>query len=251
MKKVPFDSETAKLFADNSRVRILEFLSTGEMTNSQLARKLGLSKGTVSHHLKILEDAGIVHVARTQAETHGIPMKFYSLKVELIPLKKVETWKYARLKKELKRRLRDAFTEKHAKEVNITLLRAIKSVIQTAEIDADGVLFNIGEELGKEVFSERIEGDILKDILEEVARIWEELDLGRIKLAMDSTCVKIRVFECFDCGGTPNIGRTFCFFDTGIITGILNTKLNGNYSVKEVKCSGTGYEYCEFEIKKL
>jgi DNA-binding transcriptional ArsR family regulator len=54
------DEETAKIFSDKTRLKIVELLSEKELTNSQLVRMLNLSKLTISHHLKLLLDAGIL-----------------------------------------------------------------------------------------------------------------------------------------------------------------------------------------------
>lgn len=48
-----------------ARFRILEVLSTRAATVSQLAVELGLLKGSVSHHLKVLASAGLVRTVRT------------------------------------------------------------------------------------------------------------------------------------------------------------------------------------------
>ncbi|MCX9081512.1 MAG: transcriptional regulator [Candidatus Methanoperedens sp.] len=50
MIAAPFDL-TAKIFSDKTRLKIMELLSEKELTNSQLARMLDLSKPTISHHL--------------------------------------------------------------------------------------------------------------------------------------------------------------------------------------------------------
>lgn len=49
-----------KALADPSRRRILELLSGGEMTASDIAANFDMAKPSVSHHLNILKSAGLV-----------------------------------------------------------------------------------------------------------------------------------------------------------------------------------------------
>ena len=48
------------LLADNTRLRILKILRQGEKNVSKIVEGMKLSQPTVSHHLKKLEEAGLV-----------------------------------------------------------------------------------------------------------------------------------------------------------------------------------------------
>jgi ArsR family transcriptional regulator len=48
------------LLADNTRLRILKILKQGEKNVSKIVEGMKLSQPTVSHHLKKLEEAGLV-----------------------------------------------------------------------------------------------------------------------------------------------------------------------------------------------
>jgi DNA-binding transcriptional ArsR family regulator len=49
-----------KAFGDPTRLRILVYLATGEMTVGDIVKAVGLSQPTVSRHLAILRDANAV-----------------------------------------------------------------------------------------------------------------------------------------------------------------------------------------------
>jgi len=49
-----------KAFGDQSRLKILTILTSGEKTVNDIAEKVKLSQPTVSRHLAILREAGIV-----------------------------------------------------------------------------------------------------------------------------------------------------------------------------------------------
>jgi len=48
------------LLADETRLRILKFLKAGEQNVTKIVESLKLSQPTVSHHLRKLEEAGLV-----------------------------------------------------------------------------------------------------------------------------------------------------------------------------------------------
>jgi DNA-binding transcriptional ArsR family regulator len=52
--------------ADSTRRRILSLLRDRAASTTELAEALGQPKGTVGHHLKVLEDAGLIRVVRTR-----------------------------------------------------------------------------------------------------------------------------------------------------------------------------------------
>ena len=49
-----------KAFCDENRVRILKLLTTGEKCACKLLEEINITQPTMSHHMKILCDSGIV-----------------------------------------------------------------------------------------------------------------------------------------------------------------------------------------------
>jgi ArsR family transcriptional regulator len=55
----------SKALGDQTRLRIFEAISaTGQMTCGQIVSMRGVTPATVSHHLKILSDAGLIACRR-------------------------------------------------------------------------------------------------------------------------------------------------------------------------------------------
>ncbi|HUT81161.1 MAG TPA: V4R domain-containing protein [Candidatus Bathyarchaeia archaeon] len=77
-----------------------------------------------------------------------------------------------------------------------------------------------------------------------------------MKLAASATIVKleedvaiVHIFGLASASGAPFVGEPLCHFSAGEMAGIVEA-LTGRFCVvHEVKCIGTGHEYCEFEIK--
>lgn len=68
-------AQYAALFED-TRTEIVRLLSERAATTSELAEALGKPKGTIGHHLKVLADAGLVHVVRTE-RVRALEARYY------------------------------------------------------------------------------------------------------------------------------------------------------------------------------
>jgi DNA-binding transcriptional ArsR family regulator len=68
--------EQFKAITGSTRPKILGLLGQWAATTKQMAEILGLPKGTVGHHLKVLEEAGLLRVVRTR-QVRAITEKYY------------------------------------------------------------------------------------------------------------------------------------------------------------------------------
>ena len=68
-------AEPAQLFqalADETRIRIIKLLSEGERRVDDLTQALALAQSTVSHHLRILKEAGLIQGERRGRATYYV-----------------------------------------------------------------------------------------------------------------------------------------------------------------------------------
>jgi DNA-binding transcriptional ArsR family regulator len=63
-------SKRLKALADDNRLRIIEILMKSDLCVGALARTLGISKPSVSQHLKLLREAGLVRGEKRGYWTH-------------------------------------------------------------------------------------------------------------------------------------------------------------------------------------
>ncbi|HLI81556.1 MAG TPA: metalloregulator ArsR/SmtB family transcription factor [Candidatus Binataceae bacterium] len=68
-----------KSLADESRLKIIGLLASAERNVQELAKLLKLKEPTVSHHLSILREAGLVQM-RTDGNTHWYRLDFETLR---------------------------------------------------------------------------------------------------------------------------------------------------------------------------
>lgn len=89
-------SMVAKAISDESRARILMMLSTGELCVCQVIEVLGLAPSTVSKHLSILRQAGLIEARK---EGRWIYYRI-SNKITDPMIKKAYDWVYGSLAKD-------------------------------------------------------------------------------------------------------------------------------------------------------
>jgi len=76
------------LFED-TRLAIINLLNERAATTSELAEALGKPKGTVGHHVKALESAGLVRVVRTK-QVRALQAKYYGRTARVFYYHRVE-----------------------------------------------------------------------------------------------------------------------------------------------------------------
>lgn len=69
-QKIENTSKILKILADINRIKILFILSTEKICVCNLAKKMGIAQNLVSHHLKVLESAGILEKNRKGNEIY-------------------------------------------------------------------------------------------------------------------------------------------------------------------------------------
>jgi DNA-binding transcriptional ArsR family regulator len=70
------DEAQLRAMADPFRAQLIQLLRDRARSTQEIAEELTLPKGTVGHHLKVLEAAGLIHVVRTR-KVRALTEKFY------------------------------------------------------------------------------------------------------------------------------------------------------------------------------
>jgi DNA-binding transcriptional ArsR family regulator len=83
------DPAQLRALGDEVRSRIVGLLRERASSASELAKLLEMPKGTVGHHLKVLERAGLVRVVRTR-RVRAVTEKYYGRVARLFILKSAD-----------------------------------------------------------------------------------------------------------------------------------------------------------------
>ncbi len=83
------EPERLRALGDATRGRIITLLNQRAASTTELATTLDMPKGTVGHHLKVLEKAELVRVVRTR-KVRALTEKYYGRVARLFVLKSVD-----------------------------------------------------------------------------------------------------------------------------------------------------------------
>jgi DNA-binding transcriptional ArsR family regulator len=83
------EPERLRAVADPTRGRIIALLNQRAASTTELAAALGMPKGTVGHHLKVLERVKLVRVVRTR-KVRALTEKYYGRVARLFVLKSAD-----------------------------------------------------------------------------------------------------------------------------------------------------------------
>jgi ArsR family transcriptional regulator, virulence genes transcriptional regulator len=64
MEILKLQADICKIFANDKRLGIINLLKDKEMSNSELIKKAGLSKVTLSQHMNVLKSKGVIIARR-------------------------------------------------------------------------------------------------------------------------------------------------------------------------------------------
>jgi DNA-binding transcriptional ArsR family regulator len=70
------EREQLRALGDDLRTKIIALVRDRARSIQELAQELGLPKGSVGHHVKVLEQAGLIRVVRTR-QVRAVTEKFY------------------------------------------------------------------------------------------------------------------------------------------------------------------------------
>jgi DNA-binding transcriptional ArsR family regulator len=87
------EPEQLKALGDELRGRIVVMLRERAQSVSELAAKLGMPKGTVAHHVKVLESAGLLKVVRTR-RVRALTESYYGRTARLFLYESADTAGY-------------------------------------------------------------------------------------------------------------------------------------------------------------
>ncbi len=211
---------------------------------SQIADITGLNRMTVSRHLEVLKAKGFVDYRQV-----GPAKLWYLTEGYLETTYVIQEVEKPYILKLLKSEESKPVREKLGDYVSLHLFR-LERIALILLCGADSIMYRVGREIARDVSPEMVEGDSINEIFDGLSKIFEKLKIGILELqGSQENTVKIRIYECITCSGMPNIGKTVCYFEGGLMAGTYETITGKPAFALETKCWGTGYKYCEFNVR--
>ncbi|NJD77067.1 MAG: ArsR family transcriptional regulator [Candidatus Methanoperedens sp.] len=222
------------------KLKILELLRNGTIAFEELVEESGKAKSTISVHLDDLERLNLI-----QEKTHpGDKRKKYFV-LNSLCLAFSET----PLRNQYKRHLDDiAFSRSNDNSFIIHLFHTIRFGMEAYGFDPKPILKRLGTDIGIKI-GPKFKADNFEGILKELPVFWRNHKLGDMIIIRNSEPV-IQVKNCHHCCRMPDVGKTLCSMDEGILEGVFLSRLKLDYGVMETECFGNGYDHCKFVIEK-
>jgi len=128
--------------------------------------------------------------------------------------------------------------------INFRLVRHANFEELLGGIGTSAVWYRCGKTLGELAVNK----GLIKS-LDDFNKFVIEQRIGLVDLVKESNNKsRVHVYECISCSGIPNIGKTVCQFEGGLIAGVISALFNTNVRVVETHCAGTGYSFCGFDV---
>jgi predicted hydrocarbon binding protein/DNA-binding HxlR family transcriptional regulator len=242
------DRTTAILSTDNGivalnstvKLKILELLANGNTSFDELVEKSKKAKSTISVHLHDLEELNLINEKTFPDDKRK---KYFVLNSLYLAYSETP--------------LRDMY-RRHLDEVAASILNgdslkeklfcSFRFGMEAYGIDPKPILKKMGNDLGTKI-GQGFKSKNYEDILDEISCFWENHKLGNMTV-IEGRKPALLVNNCHHCSKMPDVGKTLCSMDEGIIEGVFSSRLNLDYNVRETECHGTGYHHCKFVVEE-
>jgi len=129
--------------------------------------------------------------------------------------------------------------------VNFRLVRYAEIEKYVGRAAANTLWYNAGKTLGELVVSR----GLIKSV-DDLIKFVVEQRIGLVDVVSESSNrARVHVYECISCSGIPNVGHPVCYFEGGLIAGVLGKLMGRRCRARETHCWGNGYSFCGFDVE--
>lgn len=236
-----FSTETGIVALDSPvKLKILELLGKGTCSFDDLVEQSGKAKSTISVHLDDLEKLSLI---QEKSYPEDKRKKYFFMNSVCVACSEVP------MMKSYKKNL-DQFgiSELNGNSFPMHLFQTVRYGMEAYGFNPKPILKRLGRDIGTRIGTE-FESDNEVELLQELGIFWRSHKLGEIKVTHKNN-PSIIVTGCYHCSRMPNVGKTLCSMDEGILEGIFSSRLDIDYTVKETECFGTGFQHCKFVFEE-
>lgn len=235
-----FSTEDGMVALDSPvKLKILGFIGSQYRSFDEIVSDCLKAKSTISVHLKDLIEQNLI---QEHKDSNDKRKKIFSLNTQFIAYSQTPIQNSYDL-------ILDKLITSVDNELDFfkTMCHTVRYGLEAYGVNPKPVIKMIGNDIGKKM-SKLFVSDSLDDLLQEMADFWKSHNLGIVEVAGHDP-LTMSIYECYDCSDMPDVGRTLCALDEGLLEGIFDAGLNMTTRVKEIECFGTGYDHCKFIIE--
>ncbi|MBU4222034.1 MAG: ArsR family transcriptional regulator [Euryarchaeota archaeon] len=221
------------------KLKILDMLRKGAVSFDDLVEQSGKAKSTISVHLDDLEKLKLI---REKSSPDDKRKKYFFLNSICFAYSEMPMMKHYQ-------KNMDTFeiSGLNGESLMMHIFQTIRFGMEAYGFDPKPIMKRLGRDIGARLGPEFVSDDE-SGLLEELPEFWSSQNLGTMKVINNNPA--LMVTGCYHCSKMPDVGKTLCAMDEGILEGIFSSRLDINYAFKETECFGTGYDHCKFVFKE-
>lgn len=211
------------------------------LSSTQLAEQVRINRMTLVKYLTLMQEKGLV-----EYKTIGMAKVWHTAeKYDLMSLiASEEAASMQRIVGGGTVRIRTNIPD----SVPLSLFRAMKAALVLPS-NPKKTMHEAGQFIAKKCFSFPATAEPSL-IVKRMAEIFLHLRLGIITpIQVLPTVWTFRLDESASAHGTKVRGNKLCYFEAGLISGIISGHINKKAFCQEIKCVGEGSAFCEMEVK--
>jgi predicted hydrocarbon binding protein len=211
-------------------------LRKGTVSFDDLVEQSGKAKSTISVHLDDLEKLSLIQEKSSPEDKRK---KYFFLNSVCFAYSEIP------IMKQYQKNL-DTFeiSGLNGDSLMMHIFQTVRYGMEAYGFNPKPIMKRLGRDIGARLGPE-LEANDVSGLLQELIEFWKSQKLGKMKI-INSSSPTVIVTECYHCSKMPNVGRTLCSMDEGILEGIFSSRLGIDYSFKETECFGNGYQHCKF-----
>jgi predicted hydrocarbon binding protein len=126
-------------------------------------------------------------------------------------------------------------------------LRALVIGVEAIGLNMDPVLKDIGRQIGLAI-ARHMKSNEVKGLVDEVKEFYTHHDLGDVNV-YSLVPLTLIVKDDYDMSDAPDVGKTLCILNEGIIEAIFDSRTGVPLRVTQSECFGTKSNFCKFVLE--
>jgi hypothetical protein len=221
------------------RQKILSELQRRDLSLSEIAQLTGKAQSTLSVHLDKMVKEGLIAYRDDPDDNRRKIFYLVSRPVgsSVVP------------REDLMRHVENTIAKSIGSPSTFLkgVIRSIVIGMEAIGFNMDPVLKDIGRQIGTEI-ARRMKSDNVEGVIGEVKEFFKVHELGEINVyALHPVTLIIK--EEYDCSKAPDVGRTLCLMNEGILEAIFEKRLGMPSRVTKAETFGTQYNFCKYVIE--
>jgi predicted hydrocarbon binding protein len=221
------------------RQKILAELQRRDLSLSEIASLTGKAQSTLSVHLDKMVVEGLIGY---RDDPHDNRRKIFYLISRPVGSSVVP-------REELKKAVSNTIARSIGTPSTFLkgMIRSIVIGMEAIGFNMDPVLKDIGRQIGTEV-AKRFRSTNVEGLIQEVKEFYKEHELGEV-VVYSVHPVTLIIKDEYDCSKAPDVGRTLCLLNEGMLEAMFESKLNMPLRVVEKETFGSNFNMCKYVIE--